>query len=512
MGQNEVHFSDNGRSRLLEAARTLVLAGDSKFSIGSLCAQAGVERSAFQAHFSGRTALMAALMQESPAQGAVPVAPVPAEDNAFPPAAPEAGVPKPVSDRPPHQNPKSEPEPSVTTPDAWLERRLRVFERALSALEAKAEATVREHARQIEDLEERLGRLDSTPTERRMESRPVVLAASQPGAIADKQPTPVLAVMSAETSVLPEPGAGEPPQADTRPAPEFLAVMPPPVVTLSKEEMADVLQSARDKARAAAAKIEVAPPDTNNRVRWLAIGALSLVLLFLCIGLILGNTAGARDGQLAQWQGSGVTHRHVAQGSLERTVALADFGDSRAQARLALDYLRGQGVTSDAQAALRWSAAAARAGQPVAQYLLGSLYQPGSPIPADPTRAFAWFAAAAARGNLKAMHNLAIAYDQGQGTPKDAAKAARWFERAAERGYVDSAFDLAVLYERGEGVPQDPAQALKWYGIAARSGDGPSKERAQFLEGQLNAVAVKLALNAAEEFAPIKALEEANSL
>jgi TPR repeat protein len=319
--------------------------------------------------------------------------------------------------------------------------------------------------------------------------------------------------MSAETPLLPAPVVEETPGVDKKPAPELLAVTPLPVVTLSKEEMADVLQSARDRARAAAAKSEEAPPpSSNSRVRWLAIGALSLVVLFLCIGLTLGNTAGAHDGQMAQWQGSGVAHRHAAQSSLERTIALADYGDARAQARLALAYLRGQGVTSDTQAALRWSAAAAQAGQPVAEYLLGSLYQPGGPIPADPRRAFTWFALAAAHGNLKAMHNLAIAYDQGSGTPKDAVKAAQWFERAAERGYVDSAFDLAVLYERGEGVAQDPVQALKWYRIAGRAGDGPSKERAQFLEGQMDAKTAKLALNAAQEFAPIKALEEANSL
>src|SRR5258708_23096180 len=57
-------------------------------------------------------------------------------------------VPEPVS--------KAALEPAVSTPDAWLERRLRVFERALNTLEAKAESVAREQARAIAQLEERL--------------------------------------------------------------------------------------------------------------------------------------------------------------------------------------------------------------------------------------------------------------------------------------------------------------------------------------------------------------------
>ena len=44
----------------------------------------------------------------------------------------------------------------MPTPDAWLERRLRVFERALNALEARADTTAREQARAIAQLQERL--------------------------------------------------------------------------------------------------------------------------------------------------------------------------------------------------------------------------------------------------------------------------------------------------------------------------------------------------------------------
>src|SRR5882757_3226284 len=65
MGQNEHHLDERTRAKLLETARAMVLRGDSKFSVTSLCAQAGFERAVSRAHFCGKTALMAALMAQS---------------------------------------------------------------------------------------------------------------------------------------------------------------------------------------------------------------------------------------------------------------------------------------------------------------------------------------------------------------------------------------------------------------------------------------------------------------
>jgi len=234
------------------------------------------------------------------------------------------------------------------------------------------------------------------------------------------------------------------------------------------------------------------------------------VAAFVGVGFLLGRDLLDTNAQART--SDGVAHRQVARTNLHKTIALADAGDARAQARLALAYLRGQGSTADANAALLWCMSAAKAGNPMAEYLLGALYQQGDHVPADPALAVQWFSRAAEKGNLKAMHNLAIALAQGVGTPKDETKAAGWFTRAAERGYVDSAFDLGVLYERGEGVPQDLKQALKWYGIAAFAGDQPSKERVDFLRGQMKAADIKLATNAAMAFSPLPALEDANNL
>jgi TPR repeat protein/AcrR family transcriptional regulator len=498
MGQGETQSADDTRSRLIETARAMVLRGDNKFSIATLCQETGVERSEFRAHFSGKTALMAALMHEQASQ-AVSVAELPAVQP----------MPEPQAEL---QIPKAELEPPVSTPDAWLERRLRVFERALTSLEAKAEATAREQARVIAQLEERLAALSGETGERRLAPRPVV---PQPVEAASRPAPTSFVIETAETAPEVQEAEEDDSEPVEKPVAEALTIPPLPITTISKEEMADVLQSARARAQAAAAAMlhEEKPKEGNRRVRWLAVGALALVVLFLCIGLTLGNTASAtQNDRLAEWQGAGTSHRHVVQGALAQTIASADFGDAKAEARLALAFLRGQGVARDAGAARRWSQAAAEAGDPVGEYLLGAIYSQGEAVKADPVRAFALFQAAAAKGNLKAMHNLAIAYAEGQGTVKDEATAAQWFTRAAEHGYVDSAFDLAVMYERGTGVVQDPRQALKWYGIAAQAGDQPSRTRADFLRGQMTVVDAKLATDAVMAFAPLPPLTSANAL
>lgn len=452
---------EEARSRLLATARALVLRGEQKFSIATLCQEAGVSRAAFRGCFSGKTALMAALMAE------------------------------PSSPAPQKETPKAEPDPSVPTPDAWLERRLRVFERALTQLEAKADASAREQARAIADLEERLNRM-GTPAERRLERRPVTVAVP-------------------ETADAPEPEAvaqemEEVPEPEKVPAPE-LQMEPFTLPTSSREEIAGLLQSAREKARAAALAEAVPQPAKLPRNRWLAIGALSLLVLFLCITLSLG-----KGGASAAPQSDGIAYRQAPKQTFARLTAMADAGDAGAQAKLALMYLKGEGVKADQGAAFRWSRAAALSGQPVAQYLLGALYREGGAVPPDAAAAFQWFAASAARGNLKAMHNLATAYAEGLGTDKDEAKAVEWYTRAAERGYVDSAFNLAVLHERGEGVPQDLKQALTWYDIAAQLGDGPAEQRAEILRGQISQEAVKRAAAAAMNFTPVPPLGAANRL
>ena len=167
----------------------------------------------------------------------------------------------------------------------------------------------------------------------------------------------------------------------------------------------------------------------------------------------------------------------------------AERGDARSQSRLALAYLRGDGVSIDPAAAIGWSRMAAAQGEPSAQFILATLYASG--VKPDQQLAVRWLAAAASRGNIKAMHNLALAYLNGVGVAKNTAAAMTWFAKAASSGYRDSAFDLAVLYERGEGVPQDPRLALRWYTAAASEGDREAAQRMDLLKTQLPRLALQ---------------------
>jgi TPR repeat protein/AcrR family transcriptional regulator len=494
--------------QLLAAAKAMVLQGNKDFSIADLCSGAQVERSVFHDHFAGKTALMAALMREY------------AEIEARPDAAPAqpAVAPQLVSTT----DAKSEPSPT----DEWYERRLRVFERALSALEEKAEARARDQAVMIADLQARLTRVrqaESIAAPVQDEAHPVSLAVCE--AIAD---APIACAIAPEAGIAALPDAA---QNSTQAEMPLLEEMPPAVIAPIAEPVAPADEMPGTQGATAAPiddpvtgdAVSVTHPvselealrsskskGASKRTRMMAIAAALLAGAFISVGFTLGRNA--LDAKAEEHAPDGVAHRQAAQTVLHKNMALADAGDTRAQARLALAYLRGQGSAADANAALLWCMSAAQAGNPVAQYLLGALYQQGDHVAADPARAVAWFSRAADKGNLKAMHNLAIAYAQGNGTTKDEAKAAEWFTRAAERGYVDSAFDLAVLYERGEGVRQDLKQALKWYGIAAFAGDQPSKERVEFLRSQMKAPDIKLATNAAMAFAPLPSLEDANNL
>jgi len=496
--------ADPNRMRLLETAQARVLKGDKEFTIADLCGEAGVERTVFHDHFAGKTALMAALMRNYPVNGPV--------------SAPSAAPPNPVSKA------DTTSEPSVHTPDEWFERRLRVFERALTALEVKAEATACEQARVIAELEARLnGRPSSeaarAPAQPDAQIVPETVTASETAQVYSLEPLPethdAAQIEPLVAEVVP-PVENPPPAEDaTELVQDIVQDVAQPSLSVCEPIPApvDLRQGLREKGHPVP-DLETTeapkPAKANPRMRLMAIAACLLVAAFVSVGFMVGRNV--LDADARERTPDAVAHRQVAHTPLHKTMALADAGDARAQARLALAYLRGQGSAADADAALLWCMSAARAGNPVAQYLLGALYQQGDRVKADPVEAATWFSRAAEKGNLKAMHNLAIAYAQGLGLNKDEAKAAEWFTRAAERGYVDSAFDLAVLYERGEGVPQDLKQALKWYGIAALAGDQPSKERADFLRGQMKGLEIKLATNAAMAFSPLPALEDANSL
>jgi localization factor PodJL len=438
MGLEARKMDDDAATRLLAAGRALLAQGDSRFSLTRLCAEAGVTLEEFRASFASKAALLQQLMAPQPAE---------------------------------------KPEPPQADP--WLERRLRVFERALGALEEKSERRDREYRQAIARLEEKLAEQGGAQlrhdvamaAERALEA--AMTAAPQDDAPQDGAPeTPASGISMPETA---------PPAEQTEALPEALALAPLEPMGPPAKADSEFLQAGRRAAQAHARALARAPRPHPLPARLLLASVLAMAALLLCAVLTLGHADYAR----AAPRGEGTAHRATAPTPLRQLMARADSGDAAAARDLAFAYLRGAGTAKDLAAAARWAQAAADAGDAEAQYLAASLYRDGAGVPRDAARAFAWFARAAAAGQVKAMHNLAIAYLRGEGTAKDDAAGAAWFLRAAMGGYVDSAFDLAVLYEKGQGVTQDARAALRWYRAAAAAGDAQAAARARLLARQV---------------------------
>lgn len=445
------------RAALIVTARAQIGREDvSHFDIEALCREAGIDRPEFHRFFSDGDALVAAVLDEDveQLQALVGVAAVqPHVALAVANGAPVAAAAPPA-------------------PDAWLERRLRVFERSLAGLETRQEKTEQLLNRSVALLEEKIAQPPANP--RAVESAPVAETPRR-----DPQPAP--------------PGAPLPGPKPV-PMPALDLDLAPPV---SPKEMDDLLANARRVAREAAVE---APKRQRKQVpRWMPWAAAVCLGLMAATAAVLAILAGARAN-------------HADTRRMAPVSVLAARGDARSQTELAYGYLNGKNGAADPAAAMRWGLAAARQGVPMAQYLVGTLYQDGAGGTADARQAFQWFEAAALRGNVKAMHDLAIAYAEGEGTARDSARAAAWFNRAAGQGYVDSQFDLAVLFERGDGVRQNPVSALKWYLIAADAGDAPAKVRATQLAREMPAGDVARAKALAEAFTPTERDLAANNL
>jgi AcrR family transcriptional regulator len=433
-------MNGNSRAELLETARSLNCGGTDQLSIAALCKSTGLSRSVVRRHFPTNGALNAALKKDESAKA---------------------------------RSPQPEPEVSGARED-WMERRLRVFERALSLLETKTEETARQQSQAITSLEEKIAAPAAVPL-----------------------PAIELPPIAAKPAPMPEIPAQTAP-AD--PSPASLAIpkweIPKPRLDFDAREK---LESILERAQSSPGDAPTPKPFERTRaLPWVLIVA-GILLAALVLSAILnrtGSPAASKPVTVARTQtrqtsgivvidatGAPATPSQTTSASVRTIIARAEGGEANAQTEAALAFLRGDGVDADPLAAARWSQAAAAQGEANAQFMLGSLYAEG--IKPDPQRAVQWYAAAAARGNAKAMHNLAIAYLNGQGVAKDPAAAIGWLTRAARSGYRDSAFDLAVLYERGEGVAQSPQEALQWYDAAASRGDLQAAERAKFLRSQL---------------------------
>lgn len=422
--------------------------------------------------------------------------------------------------------------------DAWLERRLREFERALAALqdrreerstgESQIDEKLRDLKASVDALEHRqiaAAEQSARALIQRLEASEAHLRELLSGAEADAGllAKRITVVENAAFAAMPEhfettqPSAVEEAEESSEvsaPEPQNETVELPPVT--ADLRTASYLADARRSAQAAeVAQAEVrkkSPRRTSRSMLYATAGSLFIfVVLIVGTGIVLRNSAMTVQPLSAPV----VSARHVARHEARRTLAthapatsqsrltkLAESGDPTAELLIGLDYLNGSGVVKNDSAAFQWLSRAASKGQALAEYELGTLYQEGRGVHADPVQAFQWYGSSALRGNRRAMHSLAIAYAEGIGTSKNLPEAARWFERAATLGAVNSQFNLAVLYERGMGVPQSLSNAYKWYAIAAAQGDKESQARTTALASALSPTDLADAKSAAEAYKP----------
>jgi TPR repeat protein len=299
-------------ARLIAAGRVLLAQGDAGFSLTRLCAEAGVTLADFRASFSGKAELLQQLMDQKPA------------------APPQA--------------------------DPWLERRLRVFERALSALEDKADTRDRETRTTLARLEERLAEIGGT--QRR-----------QDAAAAAERATPAEPV-----AAEPEPAAQEisEPEKPEEPNPLLLAPLEPAPVPKLEAEM---LEQARRAALAHGRRLETKRRRTARiPERMLIAATLAILILFACAALTLVNAGGAP----AHSSGGSVSVRAQPASPLAQLAMRADGGDVTAQRQMAQAYLAGEGVEKDIDVAQLWAQAAADGGDAEAQYILATLMHSGA--------------------------------------------------------------------------------------------------------------------------------------
>jgi TPR repeat protein len=578
------------RASIIEAGRALAArVGTGELSLSAVAAEAGFGPSTVFGHFRNKDELLLAIVAEDLAsmaalmRGSLPTPvnePAPVETapsarifdlvEAAPDLAEQAAN---TQDEPQNIVPLWSESPAAKEPapaiagheqasaerlrvDAWLERRLRVFEHALidnehrlkdSEAAAARAVSLSEHGiktlfdrmeafehQQNDTLHDVVQRLEET--ERRQRG----VTAEMRAAVNDAA-TRIEILESARRGEQPSAFGtrnSEPETVTPEPRPE------PPLRVQAGLQAADdgaYREAAQRAADAAATLVEIDRPVTSESENWrnfarrrvrvsrkhYLAAVCAALLAFLGGGFVAFYLGFAHGHQVAvakvPVRAAGVLHnRHAAartnpagSSGLDprvRLVSLAQRNNPLAQLLVGLQYLRGEGTPPDQLQAAQWIRQAADQHEPLAQYWMGTLYEHGDGVGPDAAEAVRWYEAAAAQGNRKAMHALGVAYAQGMGTQKDYSAAARWFSKAAELGLMNSEFNLGVLYERGLGVTESLLDAYKWYAIAAAQGDQESGARVDILKTQLSADSLAAAERAVRTFKPQPYSARANDL
>ncbi len=558
------------RRALLDTARLIAARdGTADISLNAVAQEAGLSTTTVFAYFPTKNDLYVAIVADDLASLArdmresyafpksperteeEPVAETPAEEPAAETTAmTEETTPEPrIFDQPetssevsaaplialvpqPDAKPEADAARAVTPPraDAWLERRLRVFEKSLADIETRMSATQRDSTKALSVAEENSkifgARLDAS--EKRMADLSNDLSTRMSAAekrVRDAQAELRQSLLNASMRIDElervaqnvTGAAGYTPPQPLEPIPAE-APQPVPDTQPAKPLMAaadSYLSAARRAALTAAALADMEKKKPAGKThRWLnrkSAMFAGVALLCFVVGAMISYAVGEHIGRSTPVRivvpAGAVQHRtHVVKAAdaapLDRLTALANGGNARAELLIGLRYHKGEGVKADDREAASWIARAANARDPLAQYWMGEFYAHGNGVATDASQALVWYQAAAEQGNRQAMHDLGVAYAEGRGATQDFAQSAQWFAKAAALGLTNSQFNLAVLYERGEGMPQSLSSAYVWYAIAAASGDRESRERVEAIALQMNPADLTAAKRKAVAFRP----------
>ncbi|HXM00216.1 MAG TPA: TetR family transcriptional regulator [Rhizomicrobium sp.] len=421
--------------------------------------------------------------------------------------------------------------------DAWLERRLRVFEKTLADVESRMANAEASSTRALNLTEEGAKSLAQHTGAAEKRQREATDGFSERMEAADRKMRGTLAELRAALNdvygrlesleiskgiaVTPTPSLDAQWEAGEISVPTPAAPQEDKPLTAAAETY---LSAARRAAKTAsdlaeydsASRFVAAAKKSWLRTRFILAGCVGLGVVLLVIGLVFRHYTAApkpvRLPPVAIHVAAPVRHITVAKAALAapapahpdmetyRISALASTGNPQAELLLGLRKMDGD-AAAQTEAAQLFQKAAAQ-GDPVAEYWLGTMVERGHGVPADAVAARHLYEASARKGNVKAMYNLAVANAQGRGIKVNPAAAAHWFWVAAMQGYVDAQYNLAVLYERGQGVPQSLVNAYKWYAIAAAAGDQDSKARIDALKTQLGAADLAAGEHAAQSYKP----------
>jgi len=127
----------------------------------------------------------------------------------------------------------------------------------------------------------------------------------------------------------------------------------------------------------------------------------------------------------------------------------------------------------------------AAAGNEKAQMKLAIMYLEGNGVSADTDKALFYYRLAAERDIAFAQHRLARLYLDNDHVEPDPAKALAWLLRAAKLGLVQAQLDLSQLYEDGTGINRDFVKAYKWLSIASSLTDRNLEPRQVELEAKM---------------------------